>query len=48
MPGGVLLAIIEGVAALLMRRSKKGRVGRASHDIFVAAKRSKVPKGRET
>ena len=53
LPGGVLLAIIEGVAALLMRPSKrkKGRVGtrrRASHDIFVTAKHAKVAKGCET
>jgi len=53
LPGGVLLAIIEGVAALLMRPSKrkKGRVGtrrKASHDIFVTAKHAKVAKGCET
>lgn len=50
LPGGVLLAIIEGVAALLMRpsRRKKGRVAEHLMTSLLQQKHAKVAKGCET
>ena len=50
LPGGVLLAIIEGVAALLMRPSKrkKGRVAEHLMTSLLQQKHATVAKGCET